>query len=130
MFNVILYLRLYRFLFFFFLLLHMKVATYNCRNFNSSREEITLLCENCDVIFLQETWLPKQDSHFLSSFSDDFLAHACHSFDLADGPLTGRPYGGSAVMWRKCLSLSSRCIDFHDDRIIGLSVYESCSNIT
>ena len=39
----------------------MKIVMFNCLGFNTYVYNILLLCEQYDVIFLQELWLPSED---------------------------------------------------------------------
>ena len=80
------------------------IVSFNCRSFSSSLLEIQELCKSHDVILLQETWLAKQQLHFLSFIHDDFLFVGTSCMDLEDGVMTGRPHGGTAVLWRKSLT--------------------------
>ena len=63
--------------------------------FTSSLKELQMICERNDIIFLQETWLVKQQLNALNSIYPAFYSWGISSVDLADGPLVGRPFGGS-----------------------------------
>ena len=107
----------------------LTIASFNVHGFKSSTPEIAELCSISDIVFLQETWLPKQESYIVGSISENFMFSTTHSFDLSDGPRSGRPYGGMCVLWRKSLSQCIRYVDFSDHRLIGI-LYEnsrSCS---
>ena len=48
-------------------LLDRSVISYNCRGFNSSMPDVNELLENYQIVFLQETWLAKQQLDKLST---------------------------------------------------------------
>ena len=101
----------------------LKVASFNCRNVKSSLSEVTELCNNNDVIFLQETWLMNFDLSMLGLISKDFYARGISAMNIDTGIINGRPYGGLACLWRK--SLGDRCkpiIYDNEDRIMGIEV--------
>ena len=75
----------------------LLIVSFNCRGLSSSLLEIHELCKSYDVVLLQETWLAKQQLHFLSSIHDDFLFVGTSCMDLEDEVMTGRPHGGTAV---------------------------------
>ena len=91
---------------------------------SSSLLEIQELCKSHDVILLQETWLAKQQLHSLSSIHDDFLFVGTSCMDLEDGVMTGRPHGGTAVLWRK--SLTAYPVSNVDKSIVGINI--KCQN--
>lgn len=76
--------------------------------------DIENICNKCDILFLQETWLSAQELHILSNVHSDFYGRGVSSVDEADGILTGRPFGGLAVLWKKSLG-SSCCVELLDD---------------
>ena len=87
----------------------------------SSMQEIIELCNTCDIICLQETWLSKQNLDFLASIQTDFHGTGISSFDDGDGMLEGSPFGGTAILWHKKLqaTLTQSC----DKSIFGLNLW-------
>jgi exonuclease III len=83
----------------------LRIATFNMHGFNNSWHYLQHLSKSCDIIFIQEHWLANSKLHYLDSINDEFIMHAKSGMDAAsdDRILTGRPYGGVAVMWRKSL---------------------------
>ena len=79
-----------------------------------------MLCDNSDIIFLQEHWLFPADLPSLSKVHSDFMSFGISSMDVTDGIVLGRPFGGVAVMWRKHLTSRVKPVVFDDDGIIGL----------
>jgi hypothetical protein len=93
----------------------LPVSTFNCRSVKSSVHEIKSLCDNVDILMLQEHWLLPNELNFLNSIHSDFLATAYCAVDLSQGILVGRPYGGTVAffigrVWLLELSLSKPMI--------------------
>jgi len=83
---------------------NLNVCSFNCRSVKSSVEEICMLCGVSDLVLLQEHWLLPHELCYLSNIHPDFLAIGLSAIDLSNGILTGRPYGGTAILYRKTLS--------------------------
>ena len=100
---------------------YLLIVSFNCRGLSSSLLEIQELCKSHDVILLQETWFAKQQLHSLSSIHDDFLFVGTSCMDLEDGVMTGRPHGGTAILWRK--SFTAYPVGNVDKSIAGINIY-------
>ena len=50
----------------------LRIATYNCYGIKSSTHDLYELCENHDIIFLQELWLFKFEIDMLSNVHPSF----------------------------------------------------------
>ena len=76
---------------------------------------------NYQIVFLQETWLAKQQLDNLSCLSVSHFAFGRADYDFNDGLVHGRGHGGTAIYWSKNLKVSSfsNC----DGSIIGLRVF-------
>ena len=87
----------------------LNVTSYNCRGFPKTAEKlwekpsIKLLLDDMsiDIIYLQETFLSKQDLSCLNVIDKDFLGVGASSTDLRDKIASGHPYGGVAILYRK-----------------------------
>ena len=99
---------------------NLKVASFNCKGFYSSTVEILELCEDHDIVFLQETWLSPQRLNEISQISKDVHTFAISSMDDKEKIHTGRPYGGTAILWKKSID-ASRIVNY-DNSIIGIKV--------
>ena len=108
----------------------LNVTSYNCRGFPKTAEKlwekpsIKLLLDDMsiDIICLQETFLSKQDLSCLNVIDKDFLGVGASSTDLRDKIVSGHPYGGVAILYRK---KHTKCISplfFNLDWVIGISV--------
>ena len=118
----------------------ITISTFNCKNVRSSWDEIKLLCKDCDILFLQETWLLETDLVILSQIDPDFYCKGLSSMDSQNKLHLGRPFGGLAVLWRKSLGACVNPVVYDDNRLLGaelmydhvkillISVYLPCSS--
>ena len=58
---------------------NLKVASLNCKGLYSSTLEILELCEDRDIVFLQETWLPPHRLNEIRQISKDVHIFAISS---------------------------------------------------
>ncbi|CAF4958289.1 unnamed protein product [Pieris macdunnoughi] len=58
------------------------------------------MCNDSDLVALQETWLLPHDIPILGTISNNFDYTGKSAVDTSAGLLTGRPYGGVAILWR------------------------------
>lgn len=83
----------------------LKFLTYNSTGLGGNKMEyIESLCDTfgIDVVMLQETWLTKKNLPKLSNVHSNFMF--CGTSGITDNELlTGRPYGGVAILWRNNL---------------------------
>jgi hypothetical protein len=95
----------------------LKITTYNCQGFGSDKVTFTSdLLKNCDILLLQEHWL------FHEHFSDFYNIgrvnyHACSPMDVSSGLITGRPYGGCAIIWDGSANFSFNAIPCNNKRV-------------
>jgi len=76
------------------------VGSYNCRGFNAERRAyIKSLLFKLSLLFLQEHWLADSQLALVGTLNSDFLFTGVSGFGDTD-ILSGRPYGGSAILWR------------------------------
>ena len=101
---------------------HLRFLTLNCLGYNSSRTYLRTLCDNHDILFLQETWLTRDELHTLKLLHPDFDGEGVTAIDTESTIRTGRPFGGVAILWRKHLSPKCTVIDYKDPRIMGLEL--------
>ena len=100
----------------------MKIVTFNCHGLKSSVYDILLLCEQFDVIILQELWLSKEDISLLRSIHKAFEAYAVSAMNDQLGIQVGRPFGGIGVLWRKSISHACTICDLQDNRLLGIAI--------
>ena len=75
-----------------------------------------------DFVLLQETWLSNFNSHRLSNTSHDFIYFHNSSMEtkLTCGILTGRPFGGTAILVRRCFADKVSIIPSNNPRITAI----------
>jgi len=96
-------------------------VTYNFRGFKSSMLDAQNLLNDYQIIFLQGTWLAKQQLHNLSCFGVSHFAFGKADYDFIDGLVLGRAHGGTAIHRSKNLKASS--FSNSDGSITGLRVF-------
>jgi len=84
--------------------LPLRLCTFNCRSLKNSITDVHNLCNKYDVIFLQEHWLLPFELSKLSEIDQIFLGFGMSAVNIGDGVLRGRPYGGTAVLYKKQFS--------------------------
>jgi hypothetical protein len=59
-----------------------------------------------DVVCIQEHWLTPANMHKLNNFSDEYFCFGSSAMEavVCQGPLTGRPFGGTAILIKKRFS--------------------------
>ena len=69
----------------------VNLVTFNCRSIRKNSHVVYNLCKKYDIIALQETFLPQQESNILESVHPLFQYVASSPVDLSRGLLRGRP---------------------------------------
>ena len=82
---------------------NLSLATYNCRGFKSSLPDVQKFLHDYQIIFLQETWLAKQQLDNLSCLGVSHFAFGRVDYDFNDGLIHGRGHGGTSIYWSKNL---------------------------
>ena len=100
----------------------LRLCSFNCRSVKNCAPVIRELCDAHDIVLLQEHWLLPNELNFLNSIHKDFLSIGLSAVDLTTDILVGRPYGGTAILFRN--NIFSRCsvIESDSSRITGLEV--------
>ena len=102
----------------------VRIITFNCHGLKSSKIDIVKLCEDSDIIFLQELWLSNDEICLLRNIHPDFDGMGVSGMDDSSGINTGRPYGGVAILIRKSLLQFSKFCTYDDKRLISVEVFE------
>jgi len=55
-------------------------------------------------VLLQEHWLLPKEIDYLNHIDKEFLAIGSSTVNVGNGLLIGRPYGGTAIMYRRSLA--------------------------
>ena len=82
----------------------VKRVSYNCNSIRNNAETVKDILNTDDILFLQELMLVKSDLSVLNEFSDKFDHIAFVKDREGEGINEGRPTGGVAIFWRRCLS--------------------------
>ena len=96
------------------------------KNIQSSIPEINDLCNCHDIVFLQETWVFRNQLPPLSSISNKLVGYGLSSMKDEQQIHTGRPFGGISMLWRKSLDKYISIITYDSDWIVRLK-FESNS---
>ena len=98
----------------------LNVCSFNCKNIKTSITELNDLCTNHDFILLQETWLSRPELPMLSQIYNAFTGYGLSSMDEESQILLGRPFGGIAILWKKCFNAYCSIKRYDCDRIVGI----------
>ena len=98
----------------------LSVATYNCRSIKSSRKDVQNLCDICDIVLVQETWLTQQNLDFLQTVSSTHFSYEYSPVNDKLGIRKGRPFGGTAIFCKK--DLKAERVVSHTGEIIGVRI--------
>jgi len=93
--------------------------------FSNGYSKLCHLCQQCDVILIQEHWLQTSELQKLGLVDNNFAYLAVSSMDdkISRGIMYGRPFGGTGILWRKNLGTNVKLI--HKDkngRLITVSI--------
>ena len=106
----------------------LRFVSYNCNSLKSRRKEVYELCENADFVLLQEHWLRSDEIAVLKTIHPDFDAFGVSAVDIEKELLVGRPYGGVAILFRKCLLPYISQVEYKDPRIIAIKLCSDTCN--
>ena len=81
----------------------LQLYSFNCHSLKNSISELQVICEDNDIVLLQETWLAKFELQMLHEVHEGFFGLGVSSFDSTVGLLSGRPFGGLAILWKRAL---------------------------
>lgn len=107
----------------------IRFATFNCHGIKSSISDVRHLCGHHDILFLQETWLFPHDLTVLNTIDPEFLCYGSSAISTTDTFVTGRPFGGIAILWRKSLGQYVTIKTFDDPRLLGVTIVGSDTSI-
>ena len=99
------------------------MVSLNCHGFNVGSENyLRKLCVDVDVLLLQETWLSDCSSHRLKCISDEFVYYHSSAMEdkICNNFMSGRPFGGTAVLIHKRLAGACRRVVTDNPRITAI----------
>ena len=95
----------------------LSVCTFNCRSAKSSLSELCQLCEVYDIVCIQEHWLLPFELNILSQLNLIFLSVSTSAVRIDNEVLSGRPYGGTAILYKRNLSHAITVLDANEPRM-------------
>ena len=101
----------------------LSICTYNCRSAKSSLSELYQLCEVYDIICIQEHWLLPFEVNMFAQLHVDFLSVATSAVTIDNDVLTGRPYGGTGILYKRSLSHAITVVDVKESRMTALMLH-------
>ena len=116
--------------------MHLNVISYNCQSARAHSEVISKLLSECDMLLLQETFLPDINSDLLDNINLNFSSAHTAAIRKSD-QFYGRSSGGLAILWRKTYNMkvfpiyfNERCmvirIEFGEISYLIINVYLNC----
>jgi len=113
----------------------LSIVTYNLHGLNQGSDLLASLCNDHDIVFVQEHWLPSFDLYRLQNIVSDNVCFASSAMDdvIAKDCLHGRPFCGVAIFVRsqlastvKLIKAASRYIMIKVDQTVFVNVYLPC----
>jgi exonuclease III len=100
----------------------MVIGSYNSTGFNLFRQNfIATILPIFDILMIQEHWqLPQQLDKL--NLSDKYSCHATSGVDPNKAILQGRPYGGTAIYYRKSMASKTKRIRSISSRITAITI--------
>jgi exonuclease III len=100
----------------------LRICSYNCRGYNDSKTYfVNLLLSEADILCIQEHWLTEEQLTKLGHINSDFLSNGVSGFDCSE-VLSGRPYGGCAILWRSNVAAQVDVVPTDSRRIYAITV--------
>jgi len=104
---------------------NLRMCTFNCRSVKSSICEVKKLCNRHDLVLLQEHWLLPHDLNTLNDIHPEFLSVGLSAVDTSKDILVGRPYGGTAILYKKSFAASIKIVNTSDPRLCAIEILTS-----
>ena len=101
---------------------NLRIISLNCYGINTSLYQVYELCEVADIVLLQETWLFTHELSILSTIHPEFEGMGVSAIDSSSGIISGRPFGGVAILTRKKMRQYCNFVFYDDPRITGLEI--------
>jgi len=127
------------FLFVNFMIMAVKMCSFNCRGLQSSVHELQLLSASFDVICLQELWLLDSELGILNNIVTGMHGFGVSPMDASSGFVRGRPHGGVGFLCKDNLltnasvvytgnqwSVALRLTNVLGDTLTVVNVYLPC----
>jgi exonuclease III len=118
----------------------LKIVSYNCHGLGPGRYEyIQKLVDGYDFVLIQEHWLIKDKIHDISKNLSNVMVYGVSGMKQNE-LLSGRPFGGCAIIWKKDIACritpvhidSSRCcavlVTYNEDSFLLTNVLQQIAN--
>ena len=102
----------------------LRCCSFNCRGWNSGYLTLKNQIDSLDLCFVQEHWLHHDHLHKIREISPDFLSVSVSAMNNSV-LLSGRPYGGYSILYRKSLGISITPLSSCSDRFCGIKLCDS-----
>ena len=101
----------------------LNIVSYNCRGYNIRKKHyISQLLSECNILFLQEHWLSTNQLDCLATIHTKFLVHGVSGFADIGTVLSGRPFGGCAILYNKEINGQVIPICIQSTRIVAVKI--------
>lgn len=108
---------------------NLRITSYNCRSLSAlKRDFVKTLLVSCDILFLQEHWLSDDQLTLLGGLDEGFTFTGVSGFGNKE-ILSGRPYGGCAILWRSALKFSVDFLSVNSRRVSAIKLSNDCCNL-
>ena len=110
-------------------IMYLHQATYNCHGHGPDKlQYISKLCENYDIILVQEHWLFDSQLDVFEKHLKDIRAHGVSGMTNNE-LLSGRPYGGLAILWHNSLRAKIEPVSTSSHRLCAIKICQGDNNI-
>ncbi|XP_061718862.1 uncharacterized protein LOC133526321 [Cydia pomonella] len=99
-----------------------RFSSFNCKGVKRSVDTVRELCQNSDLVAVQETWLMPDDIAYLDTFDYNFCSTGTSAVDTAAGMLRGRPHGGVGLLWRRTAFQSVSVVQCSNMRLCAVKI--------
>jgi len=114
----------------------LSVVSYNLHGLNQGRPLLESLCNDHDIVMVQEHWLAPYDLDRLNCISNGMVCYSSSAMDAAisQGCLRGRPFGGLAIFVKNAIAANTvlvksatRYIIMQFEQSLIINVYLPCA---
>ena len=116
--------------------MEIKISSFNIYEFENGNFMLKQLCNDLDVILVQEHWLLPANFNLLSNCCDNFTGFSVPGcLDIKAYGKSGRPYGSIGVLWLYYAPFKCTVIDCNDSyrckaaKIEGLGISLICITV-
>ena len=102
----------------------LRCCSFNCRGWNSGILTLKNHIDSLDLCLVQEHWLHNDHLYKIRDISPDFLSVSVSAMDNSV-LLSGRPYGGCSIIYRKSLGMCITPLISCSDRFCGVKLCDS-----